>query len=170
MRRLRFFVPLALLAIAAGCGNSELDHDSAVKVMSSALTATAAADAHVMNGTAAGDLDVTLTNTAGSGSIHVVGSASDEAGTVATSLDITFDHWTDLATNVTLDGALHERGTFTTQAPLTGDVKLSGMLTASGAVSGNVDFDVEGSYGPTGFSVTGDVGGQSLHTVVQISH
>lgn len=169
MRRLLSFAPLALLAIA-GCGNSELDHDSAVKVMSAALTGTAAADAHVMNGNAAGDLDVTITNTAGSGTLHLVGSATSANGTVTTSLDLTFDHWTDLATNVTLDGALHERGTFTTQAPLTGDVKLSGMLAASGAVTGNVDFDLAGSYGPTGVSVTGHVGGQSIHAVVQISH
>jgi len=171
MHRLLSFAPLFIFAIAPGCNNS-LDHDSAVKVMSSALTGTAAAETHVTanSSPSGGQLDVTLTNPLGIGSAHVAGTITKSVSSVSTTLDITFDHWTDSSTNITLDGSLHEVGTFSSPLPLSGNVQLTGALTASGAVNGAVDFDLTGSYSSSGFSVTGQVGGQAINTTLNISH
>jgi hypothetical protein len=172
-RLLSSFGPLLLVAMAAGCNNgSSLDHDSAVKVMNSALTGTNAAESRVMisNTSGAGQLDLTVINPAGTGSLHVVGSATDSSGVLTTTLDITFDHWHDAAADITLDGSLHEAGTFASPVPVSGNVKLTGALTASGEVNGTVDFDLTGSYSATGFSVKGDVGGQSLDITLNLSH
>lgn len=151
----------ALLLV--GC-NSGLDQQSAAKVMASALTGTASAQAQfkpTANNTNA-NVDVTLTNPAGSGSAHVTGAATQTSNGWNVTFDITFAGWTDLATNVTLDGALHEAASFTTMSPFVGDVKLTGNVKASGAVQGSVDFDVDASYSPTMVHVDGDVGGASL--------
>jgi hypothetical protein len=171
MHRLISFGPLLVLAIASGCNNT-LDHDSAVKVTNSALTATAAAETRVMTTNASPEgaaVDVTLTNPAG-GSAHVVGTVTKLGDSVSTKIDITFDHWKDLENNVTLEGSLHEDGTFSSPLPLSGKVRVTGALTASGAVSGVADFDIDGSYSTSGFSVTGHVGGQSIDVTLNISH
>jgi hypothetical protein len=168
MHRLLSFGSILLLVVAAGCNNSTLDHDSAVKVSNSALTATTAANANVMtNSTGGGHIDVTLTSVGG-GTAHVVGTVSKSGDVLSTVLDITFDHWTDVANNVTLDGTLHEDGTFSSPLPLAGTVHLDGDLAASGSVSGTADFDIDGSYSTSGFSVTGHVGGQSIDVTLSI--
>src|SRR5262249_53064756 len=162
MTRVQLVVSLCALAVTAGCG-STVDHPSAVKVMNAALGGTIAADGQVVNANwtpTGGNVDVTLTNPVGSGSAHIVGPLQHANGAVSTTLDVTFTQWHDPVANITLDGALHEAGTFSTVAPLTGDVKLDGALTSTGSVAATVDFDLHGSYAPTGFSVTGDVGGQ----------
>lgn len=167
MRRLCSLVALLL----AGCG-STVDHPSAVKVMNSALGGTIAADGQVVSTDwtpTGGDVDVTLTNPVGSGSAHVVGTLSKGSGAVSETVDVTFTQWHDPVANLTLDGALHEAGNFATVAPLAGDVVLDGALTASGSVDAKVDVDLKGSYSPSGFSVAGDVGGQSLSASFSIS-
>ena len=158
-------------ALAAGCGNG-VDHDSAVKVMGSALTATVAADGQVasVDWTAAGGhLDVALTNKAGTGSAQVVGTVVRNGAVTSTTLDIQLKDWTDPVNHVVLNGSLHEVGTFSSPLPLAGDVKIDGALAATGAVVATVDFDLHGSYSPTGLSITGDVGGQSMGSGIQIS-
>jgi hypothetical protein len=161
---MRLVLPLGISALLlVGC-NSGLDQQSATKVMTSALTGTASAQAQfkpTANNTN-GSVDVTLTNPAGSGSAHVTGSATQTSNGWNVTFDITFSGWTDLATNVTLDGALHETASFTTMSPFVGDVKLTGNVKASGAVQASVDFDVDASYSPTAVHVDGDVGGASL--------
>jgi hypothetical protein len=167
MHRLLSFGPLLILAIASGCNNG-LDHDSAVKVMGSALKGTAAAEAHVMTSNANGQIDITLTNTQGSGSAHLVGTTTKTGNMVSTTFDLTFNHWTDDESKITLDGALHEAATFETPLPLSGSVQLTGTLSASGAVTGAADFDLKGSYSSAGLSVTGQVAGQTIN--ITFSH
>jgi hypothetical protein len=171
MTRLQLFVSLCALASAAGCGSS-VDHASAVKVMNSALGGTIAADGQIVKADwtpTGGAVDVTLTNPVGSGSAHVLGTLQHGNGAVSTTLDVTFTKWNDPIAGITLDGALHEAGTFSTVAPLTGDVKLDGALATTGSVAATVDFDLHGSYAPTGFSVSGDVGGNSMNASFSIS-
>jgi hypothetical protein len=144
-----------------------------VKVTNSALTGIAAAETHVIVTNAnptGGHIDVTLTNIGGTGSAHVVGDVVKNGNVVSTKLDVTFDHWTDAETNITLDGGLHEVGTFSAPLPLSGDVEVTGALAASGSVSGTVDFDVKGSYSASGVSVNGHVGGQSIDVNLGIKH
>jgi len=169
MRRLLSFGSLFLFAIVSGCGGN-LDHDSAVKVMNSALTGTVAANAQVTGASGNGQVNVTLTNPHGTGSAHVDGTVMKTGDMLSTTLDIKFDHWTDAETNITLDGSLHEAGTLAVPLPLSGSVELTGDLTASGAVTGAVDFDLKGSYSPTGFSVNGHVGGQAIDATLKIGN
>jgi hypothetical protein len=171
MLRLLSLGSLLAFALAAGCSNG-VDHASAVKVMNSALTGTVAADGQVVSvdwTAAGGHLDVAVTNLAGSGSAQVAGTVVRNGAVTSTTLDVTFHDWTDPLSHVTLNGSLHEAGTFSSPLPLVGDVQLSGALAATGDVVATVDFDLHGSYSPTGFSVTGDVGGQSMSGGVQIS-
>jgi hypothetical protein len=169
MRRLNSLGPLLILALAPGCNNS-LDHNQAVQVMGSALTATGTADAHVMSSGADAQLDLTITNTHGTGTAHAVGTTTKSGDTVTTTFDVTFSHWTDAESHITLDGSLHESAVFSSPVPLTGTVEVSGALAASGAVNGSVDFDVKGSYSSTGFSVSGQVGGQAIDVMLGVSH
>jgi hypothetical protein len=167
MNRLLSIGPLIVFALATGCNNG-LDHDSAVKVASSALDGTVAADVHVMTGNG-GSVDVTIDNVAGTGSAHVTGAVSKTGDMITTNLDVVFSHWTDSAAKITLDGTLHETGAFSTPVPLSGNVQLTGALSASGAVTGSADFDLTGSYSPGGFSVAGQVGGQSIDVSLKVS-
>jgi hypothetical protein len=166
MTRLLAFGSLFVFALASGCNNG-LDHDSAVKVASSALNGTVAADVHVMAGN--GSVDVTIDNPNGTGSAHVTGTSTKNGNMLDTKLEVVFTHWTDSAANITLDGSLHEVGTFAAPLPLSGNVQLTGALAASGSVSGSADFDLTGSYSAGGFSVSGQVGGQSIDVSVKLS-
>jgi hypothetical protein len=171
MYRSLSFGSLLVLALASGCNNG-LDHASAVKVMNSALTGTHAAEAHVItwnSSPSAGQIDVTLTNPVG-GSAHLVGNAAKTASDLTTTFDLTLTQWVDLENNITLDGALHEAADFSQPLPVNGSVQLTGDLTASGAIKGAVDFDLKGSYSPTGFNVSGQVGGQSISATVSLTH
>ena len=171
MLRLISIGSICAIALAAGCSN-HVDHDSAVTVMSSALTGTVAADGQVVHvdwTSAGGHVDVALTNTAGSGSAQVVGTVTKNASTTSESIDVTFNQWHDAIHNVTLDGTLHEAGTFSAPLPLSGDVTLTGAVAASGSVNATVDFDLKGSYSPSGFAVNGDVGGNVINASLQIA-
>src|SRR4051794_16474285 len=93
--------------VAVGCNNS-LDQQSATKVMTSALGGTGAAPAQLkpLNGATNASFDGTIQNPAGSGSADATGSATQTSTGWDVKFDITFTQWTDLATNVTLNGAL----------------------------------------------------------------
>ncbi|HWE30071.1 MAG TPA: hypothetical protein VHB97_18805 [Polyangia bacterium] len=159
----------SVFVMLAGC-NSGLDQQSAAKVMSSALTGTASAQTQLkpMNGATNASFDGDIQNPAGSGSAHVTGSTTSTSNGWNVTFDITFSHWTDLATNVTLDGALHETASFTTMSPFVGSVAITGSVTASGAVQSSVDFDVDVSYSPTQYQVAGHVGGASVNASVNL--
>jgi hypothetical protein len=166
---------LRLLALGSlfllACGNG-VDHASAVKVMTAALTATAAGDGQAASldlAATGGHLDVALTNLAGTGSGHVTGTVVRNHGVTSTTVDVELTNWSDPIEHVTLDGSLHEIGSFSSSLPLVGDVQLSGALAATGDVVATVDFDLHGSYSPAGFSVTGEVGGQGMSTSVQLA-
>lgn len=169
MRLITAVAALAVIAIA-GCNNG-MDQQSATKVMTSALGGTAAAQMHFnkpTNGGTTASFDGTITNPAGTGSAHVVGNASDNNGTWTVSFDITFSQWTDLASNVTIDGSLHETASFTAMSPLVGSVKISGDVAATGSVQGTADFDLAVDYSPTKYQVSGHVGGASLDASVNL--
>jgi hypothetical protein len=155
--------------VAAGC-NSGLDQQSATTVMASALTGTGAAQMQLkpLSPATNASFDGTIQNPAGTGSAHVSGSATQSASGWTVLFDITFTKWTDLASNVTLDGALHESATFTTMSPFVGSVKITGNVTASGAVQSSVDFDLAVDYSPTKYQVVGDVGGASLNASINL--
>ncbi|HEX4460600.1 MAG TPA: hypothetical protein VIA18_21625 [Polyangia bacterium] len=161
----------ALTLAAAGCGNS-VDHDSAVKVMNLALTGTVAADGQVVsvnlqpNG---GTVTASLTNLLGKGTANIDGSLLVANNVTSTKLDVALDDWQDPLQNLTLQGSLHEVGDFTSPLPLIGDVKLTGALAASGSINATVDFDLHGTYSLTGLHVTGDVGGQSMGSGIEIT-
>jgi hypothetical protein len=140
------------------------------QVMSSALTGTGAAQMQLVpkNGATNASFDGDIQNPAGSGSAHVTGTATSTGSGWNVSFDITFDHWTDLASNVTLDGALHETASFTTMSPFVGNVSVTGNVAASGAVQASVDFDVAVSYSPTQYQVAGHVGGTSVDATVNL--
>jgi hypothetical protein len=171
MIRLMTIGCISLFALASGCGD-HVDHASAVKVMNSALTGTVAADGQMVNVDItknAGHVDVTLTNLAGTGSAQVTGNITRNGNTTTENVDVTFKDWSDPLNHVTLNGALHEAGTFSAPLPLSGDVTLTGALSSTGDVVATVDFDLHGTYSPTGFAVTGDVGGNSMNTSFQVS-
>jgi len=94
--------------------------------------------------------------------------ASQTATGWTVTFDITFTQWTDLASNVTLNGSLHEAASFTTMSPLVGSVKITGALTATGSVQSSVDFDLAVDYSPTKYQVSGNVGGASLNASVAL--
>ena len=170
MTRLMMLGSLCLLAIAAGCGSS-VDHDQAVTVMSSALTGTVAADGQVVNvdwTKAGGQVDVALTNHAGSGTAQITGTVVRNGSVTTTTVDVAFQNWNDPIHNVTLDGTLHEAGTFSAPLPLMGDVTVTGALASTGGVVATVDFDLHGTYSPTGFAVKGDVGGNTVDVAVAV--
>lgn len=160
----------SLMMVAIGGCNSGLDQQSAAKVMSSALTGTAAAQAQFKpttnNSNASFDGDIT--NPAGTGSAHVTGSATQTASGWDVKFDITFNQWTDVATNVTLNGGLHETASFTTMSPFVGNVAITGSLAATGAVQSSVDFDVAVDYSPTKYDVVGHVGGASINASINL--
>jgi len=161
---------LAGLVVAlTGC-TSGLDQQSAAKVMTSALTGTGAAQMQLTpkNGAANASIDADIQNPAGTGSAHVTGSATQTGSGWNVTFDITFTKWSDVGTNVTLDGALHEAASFTTMSPFVGQVAVTGSVTASGAVQGSVDFDVNVGYSPTQYQVTGHVGGASVNATVNL--
>lgn len=171
MHRLLAPAPLLLLALAAGCGD-HVDHASAVKVMNSALTGTVAADGQVVNvdwTAQGGHVDVALTNKAGTGTAQISGTVVRNGSTTTETVDVAFKDWSDPLNRVTLNGTLHEAGTFSAPVPLTGDVTVTGALASTGDVVATVDFDLHGTYAPTGFSVTGDVGGNSMNGSFGIS-
>jgi hypothetical protein len=160
-----------LLALAAGCGNN-VDHASAVKVMNLALTGTVAADGQVVSvdvDASAGKIDVGLTDSSGNGSAQVKGTITHKGTITSTTVDVTFKDWTDPLSHVTLNGSLHEAGSFSSALPLLGDIKLTGALAATGDVVGTVDFDLQATYSLLGLSVKGDVGGQSMNGGIDIS-
>ena len=163
-------VTLGMFMLAAAGCNSGLDQQQATKVMSSALTGTASAQTQLkpMNGATNASFDGTIQNPAGSGSAHVTGSATQTANGWTQTFDITFTQWTDLASNVTLNGSLHEAASFTTMSPLVGSVKITGALTATGSVQGSVDFDLAVDYSPTNYQVVGNVGGASLNASIAL--
>jgi hypothetical protein len=138
--------------------------------MSSALTGTAAAQAQFKpttnNSNASFDGDIQ--NPAGTGSAHVTGSATQSSSGWDVKFDISFNQWTDLATNVTLNGALHETASFTTMSPFVGNVAITGSLAATGAVQSSVDFDVAVDYSPTKYDVVGHVGGASINASINL--
>jgi hypothetical protein len=167
MRGLALIGTAFLLALA-GCGNS-VDHDSAVKVASSALSVTGNADGQVVNIDTTkngGTVDILLTNHAGTGTAHITGTVVKNNGVTATTVDVTLQNWNDPIANVTLNGTLHEAGTFSAIAPIAGDVSVTGSLSSTGSVNATVDFDVQGAYSPTGFAVHGDVGGNTINVQV----
>jgi hypothetical protein len=164
MLRLVSLGSVCLLALAAGCGNS-VDHASAVKVMNSALTGTVTADGQLVKldwTPSGGHLDVAVTNPVGTGSAEVVGTVTRNGNVTNETVDITFKQWNDPVHHVTLDGVLHETGAFSSPLPLSGDVQLSGALAVSGDVNATVDFDLAGNYSPSGFKISGDVGGNTI--------
>ena len=160
----------SLMMVAVGGCNSGLDQQSAAKVMSSALTGTATAQAQFKpttnNSNASFDGDIQ--NPAGTGSAHVTGSAVQSSSGWDVKFDISFNQWTDLASNVTLNGALHETASFTTMSPFVGNVAITGSLAATGAVQSSVDFDVAVDYSPTRYDVVGHVGGASINASVNL--
>ncbi len=161
---------LASFVIAlAGC-NSGLDQQSATKVMSSALVGTSSAQMQLkpMNGAANASFDGDIQNPAGSGSAHVTGTAMSTTNGWNVTFDITFNHWADAASGVTLDGSLHETASFTTTSPFVGAVTVTGTVMASGAVQASVDFDVGVTYSPTQYQVAGHVGGTSVNATVNL--
>lgn len=166
---MRLTLATLMMVALAGC-NSGMDQQSATKVMSSALTGTGAAQMQLTpkNGATNATVDADIQNPAGSGSAHVTGTATQTGSGWNVVFDITFSHWTDLATNVTLDGALHESASFTTMSPFVGQVTLTGNVAASGAVQGSVDFDMNVSYSPTQYQVAGHVGGASVNATVNL--
>jgi hypothetical protein len=171
MLRLTSIGSVLLLALASGCGGG-VDHASAVKVMNSALTGTIAADGATVSVQLApngGHVDATV-NSLGGGSAHVVGTVVRANGVLTTNVDVTFKDWIDPLAHVTLNGALHEAGTFSSPLPLAGDVEISGALAATGDVNATVDFDLHGKYSLSGFSVTGEVGGQSFVNIQVSAH
>jgi hypothetical protein len=157
---------MGMLAIA-GCGSS-VDQQSAVKVMSTALTGTGQAQAKLMpaSGSSTASYNGTVTNPAGSGSATVSGTATQNGSAWSFVFDITYNHWTDAASNVTIDGALHETANFSSLNPLLGSFSLTGMLTASGAVQAHVDFNLSAVYSTTSIKITGNVGGNSVDETV----
>ena len=164
LRLIASFGSILLIGLACGCGNN-VDHASAVKVMSSALTGTVAADGQLVSVTlnpAGGHVEATLNNLVGTGTATVTGTVTHNGNLTTTNVDVTFKDWSDPVAHVTLNGALHEAGTFSSPLPLAGDVELTGALAATGDVNATVDFDLHGKYSLSGFSVTGSVGGQSL--------
>src|SRR4051794_15631937 len=127
--------PLGIcMLLVGGCSNN-LDQQSATKVMTSALGGTAAAQVKLkpVAGANSASFDGDIVNPAGSGSAHATGSATSTANGWTVKFDITFNHWADLASNVTLDGSLHEAASFTTMSPLVGSVKITGDLAATGS-------------------------------------
>jgi hypothetical protein len=167
MLRLTSLGSLFLVALASGCGNN-VDHASAVKVMNSALSGTIAAGGQVVSvetNANGGTVDASLTNLLGGGTAHVTGTVTHNGNMTTIDVDVTFKDWTDPLAHVTLNGALHEAGTFASPLPTAGDIDLSGALAVTGDVNATVDFDLHGKYSPTGLSVNGDVGGQSILNV-----
>jgi hypothetical protein len=157
-------LPFVCLLGLVGCSPS-VDQQSSVKVMGAALVGTGQAQSQIMSSaTASGSqFDAQVTNPAGSGSAHVSGSATSSAGSWTSAFDITYAHWLDAASNITLDGSLHESASFTSLDPIVGTAHLTGMLQASGAVQAEVDFDLSVTYTATGYSVTGSIGGNSIN-------
>jgi hypothetical protein len=165
-----------LFVLAIGGCSSKVDHASAQKVMTSALSASATADTNVMGKVTAltwspnaGQVTISVNNPIAAGTATIVGSASNTNGVVTTNVDISLNHWVDPFENITLDGSLHEAGSFTTGLPLAGSVQLDGALASSGSVNATVDFNLNGSYGPSGVSVNGNVGGNVINGSVSIS-
>jgi hypothetical protein len=155
---------------SAGC-SSNVDKASATKVMTSALSASSSANSKVMGVTltpTAAQVNLSVTNPLG-GSATVLGSASSANGVVTTNVDITLNHWADPIENITLDGQLHEAGSFTTALPLAGSVTIDGALASSGSVNATVDFSLNGMYGPSGVSVNGNVGGNVINGSISLS-
>jgi hypothetical protein len=167
---MRRFATLGLLALSlAGCSNG-LDQQSAAKVMSSALAGTGSAQTMLkpQSGSANAMFDGTIQNPSGSGSAHVSGSTTSTSGGWNMAFDITFAQWHDLASNVTLDGALHEAAMLSTVSPFVGSVKIDGHLVASGAVQGTIDFNLALNYTSTQYQVTGSVGGATINVTINI--
>ncbi|MDB4969958.1 MAG: hypothetical protein JWN44_5647 [Myxococcales bacterium] len=165
---MRLHVPLGIcMLLVGGCSNN-LDQQSATKVMTSALNGTAAAQVKLkpVAGAGSASFDGDIQNPAGSGSAHVTGSAASTAAGFSVNFDIAFAHWTDLASNVTLDGSLHEAAAFSTMSPFVGSVKITGDLAATGAVQAAVAFDLALDYSPTKLQVVGNVGGASLNATL----
>jgi hypothetical protein len=162
------FAGLFMLA-AAGCNNS-LDQQSATKVMTSALSGTATAQGKLkpVAGSSNASFDGDITNPAGSGSAHVTGSATQTSGGWTVTFDIKFTQWHDLASNVTIDGELHETASFSTMSPLVGSVKITGNVAATGAVQAAVDFGLDVNYSPTHYQVSGHVGGASMDATINL--
>ncbi len=154
---------LACSIAAVGC-SSGLDKQSATKVMTSALTGTGQAQTQLTpkSGNSNASFDGDILNPAGTGSAHVSGAATSTGNGWNVTFDIAFTKWNDIATGVTLDGALHEAAAFTTMSPLVGSFKLTGAVNATGSVQATVDFDVSASYSPTQLQVSGNVGGASV--------
>jgi hypothetical protein len=170
MLRLLSIAPLFVLAIA-GCSNN-VDHATAQKVMTSALTASATANGKVTGASwtpSAAQVNISVTNPIAAGTATITGSASAANGVVTTNVDITLNHWVDPVENITLDGSLHEAGSFTTGLPLAGSVQIDGAIAASGSVNATVDLTLKGSYGPSGVSVDGSVGGNVINGSVSLS-
>jgi hypothetical protein len=154
----------ALLLGITGCSPS-VDQKSSVQVMGAALQGTSQAQAKLM-GSVTGNsaqFDGDVTNPAGTGSAHVSGSAQSGASGWNSTFDISYTHWVDAASNITLDGSLHESASFTTLDPLVGSAHLSGTLHATGAVQAEVDFDLTVTYSTTGVDMSGSIGGNAIH-------
>jgi hypothetical protein len=165
---MRLMVSLGLgMLLAGGCSNS-LDQQSATKVMSSALNGTAAAQVKLkpVAGASSASFDGDVQNPAGSGSAHVSGSASSTAAGWTVGFDIVFQQWTDLASNVTLNGSLHEAASLTTMSPFVGSVKITGDLAATGSVQAGVDFDLAVDYTATKYQIKGNIGGATLDATI----
>ena len=157
-------LPFALLLGITGCAPS-VDQKSSVQVMGAALNGTSQAQAKLMasiTGNSA-QYDGDVANPAGTGSAHVSGSAQSGAGGWSSTFDISYTHWVDAASNITLDGSLHESASFTTLDPLVGTAHLSGTLHATGAVQADVDFDLTVTYSTTGVDLSGSIGGNAIH-------
>ncbi len=167
----RIVPSLFVLALVGGCSGG-LDQQSAVKVMGAALVGTGAAQSKLMPASMTGTgttFNGQVENSGGTGSAQVNGSTTQSGNGWSVTFDILFSKWTDAGSSVTLDGSLHEAATFTSLNPLTGSVKISGALTAAGAVQGTVDFDLSVDYSPSSYKVSGNVGGSSVNASGSIS-
>lgn len=138
--------------------------------MSAALTGTSQAQSKFMTSSmSSGQFSGDVTNPTGSGSATVSGAATVDSSGWNSTFDITYDHWTDARSKITIDGALHESASFQSLSPLVGTARLSGMLHATGAVTADVDFDLTLTYTKTSYDITGSVGGNSVHASASVS-
>jgi hypothetical protein len=154
----------ALAVVATGCGGS-VNQQSAAKVMTAAFTGVGQAQAKLQPaaGQNSASFNGSITNPSGTGSATVSGSATQNGSAWSVTFDETFSNWSDPASGVTVNGALHESASFTTMSPLNGTASVSGDITASGSVNADVGIDITATYNAGAFTLDGNVGGNTIH-------
>ncbi len=163
MRSIHWLV-IVLAAVATGCGPS-VDQQSAAKVMTATFSGVGQAQGKIMPaaGQTSASFNGSVTNPSGTGSATVNGSATQNGTSWAETVDITFVNWSDPATGVTVNGALHESATFSSMNPLSGTASVSGDVKSSGSVNADVGIDIKATYNAGAFTLDGDVGGNTIH-------